>query len=82
MSLNRDRSVKEEKLGFVEVEGHARGFSEVREDGTELGGFLVRGGVQKEGIINELAVREGGLKVVQREALKRAFVDSSTKIAA
>jgi hypothetical protein len=41
MSLNRDRSVKEEKLGFVEVEGHARGFSEVREDGTELGGFLV-----------------------------------------
>jgi hypothetical protein len=78
MSLHRDRSVEEKKLGFVKVEGHARGFSEVREDGAELSGFLDRRGVQKEGVIYKLAVREGRLDVVQWEAFKRTFYDSSS----
>jgi hypothetical protein len=38
--LDNRWSVKEEKLGLIQIEGGARGFTEVGEDSFEFNGFL------------------------------------------
>jgi hypothetical protein len=56
MKLNCWGGVKEEKLRFVQIEGGARGFTEIIENIPEFVGFLSCGRVQEHGVIHKLVV--------------------------
>jgi hypothetical protein len=66
-------SIEEEKLGFVQIKGCARGFTEVCKDGFEPVGLLSIGSIHEHGIIHELAMGGNRLQSVEREPLKGAI---------